>query len=309
MDKTILSALLALTMLSNSVVVHAAFFDELADKVIDRVGDTISDKFVNKAGDKAGEATDAVIGEDRSETSDVDEVGVEQSGQNVKAVPSLDLGGLNGMMDALQKPVTIDDSYSFPVSFITEVTSGGKTETIKQSMADHGFAMEVSKNEVTILDFKNRAMIMLDHQKKTKTAMSTDLIKTFAGMAKNNDLKSYAVSHITKTGKTKKILGYTAELWEYQDNAERGEAWIAKDVYFNLVEYSKKLSEIFGADNNSRLPLDFSKALGDTPTGYPLETTHYVNGKLDSQTKVIKIIDQTSTIKLNGYQLQNMMAQ
>lgn len=244
MSKSILLVLSTFAMLSNSVAVHAGFFDELTDKVIDRVGNTISDKFVNKAGDKAGEATDKVIGEDGSANQNTVQDGVDHSAQTVKATPNIDIGGLNDMMEALQKPVAIDESYAFPISLITEVTSQGKTQTIKQSMSDNSLAMEVSKNETTILDLKNRAMIMLDHQKKTKTAMSTDLIKKFAGMAKNNETQSYVVTRITKTGKTKKILGYTAELWEYQDNSEHGEVWVAKEVNFNLAEYCKKLSEL-----------------------------------------------------------------
>jgi hypothetical protein len=78
----------------------------------------------------------------------------------------------------------------------------------------------------------------------------------------------------TKTGETKKILGYTAEKFLYKDNEDQGEAWLTQELgSFKLFNNPMQKDE-----NTPQWQKDFNAA------GYfPLEVTE--NGK-----KVFEII-------------------
>lgn len=308
MKKTTLTALITLTILGSMTPAHADFFGDLTDKVIDRVGNTITDKITNKAGDKTEEATDAVI----NPTSKSNSKGTETTANEAaisEASPLGNMGNLGDMMSAIQKPVNIDDQYAFPLSIRMEVTSDGKAQTLKHSLSDNALYAEADSAQKVIMDFNHRAFIIIDEKNKTKMALSTDIMKQFANMAPKNNVESYEVSSMTKTGKTKQILGYPAEQWIYKDQEGNGEVWVTNSLNFDLIAFSKKMAEIFGSSAKNNLPIDFSKLTGKVPTGYPLESIHYVNGKEETRAKVIEVIEKPTTVKLQGYKMQSMMGQ
>lgn len=307
MKKTTFSALITLTIFGSMPTAHADFFGNLTDKVIDRVSNTISDKITNKAGDKAEEATDAVI--NPTSKSDTDAETTANEATATEAASFGNMGNLGDMMSAIQKPVTIDDQYTFPLSVRMEVTSDGKAQTLKQSMSDNAMYIEVDTAQSMVMDFDHRAFIMIDDKNKTKMPVSTDLMKQFANMAPKNNVESYEVSSMTKTGKTKKILGYPTEQWIYKDKDGNGEVWLTNSLDFDLIAFSKKMAATFGSTAKNNLPLDFSQLSDKAPTGYPLESIHFINGKEESRTKAIEVIEKPMTIKLQGYKMQSMLGQ
>jgi len=260
MKKTVIWVLVSIALVGNTATVHAGFFDKLAERVGESVANTVSDKIVGKASESAGKATDSMMNDTTQPTD-------QQASQNT-SVPSL--GGLGGMMAAIQKPVSIDDSYTFSLGVRTELTGDGRNQVITQSMSDNAFYIEPSSGQGMIMDFNNRAMIMLDEKRKTKTAMSTDLLQQFGGAMGSmggSTASSQSVSSISNTGQTKDILGYTAQLWVYQDAQSRGEVWVSSDLSFDMIGMSKKMVGLFGDRASGNLPLDFSKTSGDIHRG------------------------------------------
>jgi len=311
MKKSVFGVLISVVLISNSSLVYAGFLDKLVDRVGESVANTVSDKIVGKASDSAGQATDTVLDGSGQPVEQQESQYQTQQPSNTSQAPSM--GGLGGMFAAMQKPVSISDSYAFALGVRTEITNDGRTQLIKQSMSDSAFYMEPSNGHGIIMDFDNRSMIVLDNQRKTKTAMSTDLLKQFgnSGFANvgGSGSKAQSVPSISNTGQTKQILGYLAELWVYESGQSRGEVWVSSELSFDMINASKKLVKLFGDRASGNLSLDFSKTIGDIPQGYPLESVHFENGAEVSRSRVIEVVNNPQTIQLAGYQLQSMMGQ
>ncbi len=319
MNKTSLATAVATALLFTSFTSNAGFLDKLVDRVERRVEDTVADKIAKKAGDKAGEATDAVINPEERTDDSTQEAGelpnqarpVSQTAPSSKPPTMKGMGGLGSMMKAMQQPVDTDDSYRFDMAFVTESTYENKTDTMEQGFAKNAFYVKVDDQQSVIMDLDNKAMIMIDNKRKTKSAMSTDVMKQLASMgmaqSKSSKKQNSTPTKITRTGETKDILGYSTEKWTFEDDKHTGDVWIAKGLDFDFVAYSKRLIETFGGENNQAMTIDFSKLEGEIPMGYPLESTTYKNGKLESSNKVVSIYKEPLTVDLSGHKLKSMM--
>lgn len=135
------------------------------------------------------------------------------------------------------------DSYSFTTEVIYEMVSYDKGKltsmeyaillnpgkeymaTKMGAMTQDGKKTKMPMDMTTIMDFQNNAMIMIMEQQKMANIMSMDEL---SDMAENEETMEEAT--ITKTGQTKKILGYRCEEYKMTSADMEGNIWIAPKV-------------------------------------------------------------------------------
>lgn len=143
------------------------------------------------------------------------------------------------------EPIPVADNYTFESRLVYKLTteSGKKSNAMDYtvlinpgaeymatqmgSMEMDGKKSDAPMNVTSIMDYGNEAMIMIMEEQKMAQVMSLNIMNSIdtSGMVDNNVT-------IEKTGKTKKILGYTCfEYFMKSDDAE-GSIWIAEDVEF-----------------------------------------------------------------------------
>jgi|GEM_PF-1591505 len=150
-------------------------------------------------------------------------------------------------------------SYSFQKKLVYETGKLGgskeKTETISYYYGE-GAVMIIDGDKtdmVTISDFDNEAAITFDEKNKTATVMSTRWATQMAEKyAKDEELT------ITKTGNTKKILGYNCEEYIVLDKKNKYVQWVTSDI---RIDYSKAMATMV---KNMHMKIDGSDMRGQT---------------------------------------------
>lgn len=297
--------------------VKAGFLDKLSDRVKNQVENVIGGKIAKKAGEEAGEATDAVINPesndpDSEQSSNSNERDIKANSSKSASSSVSDMGGLGGMLQALQQKVNIEDQYTFMLTVEMEIVSEGDANKMEQSFSNDAFHVKIDENQSMILDIKNESMIMIDKKAKTKASMSSQIIKKMAKMGGANlngkVNQPQSIQRLKRTGETKKILGYTSNEWAYTEGRDKGEIWVTEEINFNFVDFNKRLISLFD-NGGGQFSVDFSNLKGQIPIGLPLESTNYVNGKIDSQMKMVSVSEKKHVIDLSDYREQSMLNQ
>jgi len=217
--------------------------------------------------------------------------------------------------------IPIGDSYTFNSNVIYEMQmlNDGKPAKMDYSLwfspAENyiGMAMQNLKTEndqknqvpemFTVLDEGHLAIIIIMEEQKMAQVMSMESIKNMAMENKEVDVKENTKEayKVEKTGKTKKILGYTAD--EYASQTDEGKItyWITKDLNFYQKNMFYSLNKSMGG-NNFELP-EYAK-------GFMLEMYFVGTAKDntgDTMSMVIKDIQKKNkTVTMQNYQLMNL---
>ena len=211
----------------------------------------------------------------------------------------------------MQQEVAIDDRYAFDFSVNAENAYGSKKSSINQKYSSSAFMIDDDKGNQIIMDLTNQAIVMLDNKAKTQTAMSAKLIQQMSAMGGSqfqaaNKTSTVNITNIKKTGKSKKIAGYSAEQWVFESESNRGEVWFTNKVDFDFVDFTKQLSQVFGG-KQSRAMFDFSSIEGDYPRGVIMESKTYKNDELESHYLVTKLNPKPTDIDLTGYTAKTLL--
>jgi hypothetical protein len=161
------------------------------------------------------------------------------------------------------KDCKIDDNYQFDHQFTSELrtfNNKGKLEnTFKirnllknQSNISGTEILESNIQEMpqstVIMNLETKKMITLVDQGGMKMAMCMDmdnpLIKSYMGEAEKEGTESRdKLGKMTKTGKTKTILGYQCEEWIAKDEEMSYKFWISDKSDIPMQEFYKNLGE------------------------------------------------------------------
>ncbi len=192
------------------------------------------------------------------------------------------------------------DEYTFlqTVTYETVELDSKKQDKTKTSYSINNSTI-LSQSEdgktTTIFDFENETMLTIDEKNKTATALSTKWATNMAANQMKKNEEKYGVATITKTGNTKKILGYDCVEYEVKDNENRYLNWITTDI---KADYSK----IMGSLNKSANVKNASNELNNQ--GVTMEVTTF-NKKGEPATRMTMIEYKVETIvkKLSDYQV------
>jgi hypothetical protein len=164
------------------------------------------------------------------------------------------------------------------------------------SVEENGKKSDVDVNVTTIMDYGNKAMIMIMEDQKMANVMSMNVVSAAI------DTSEVIDNNVTieKTGKTKEILGYTCDEYFMQSDDAEGSVWIATDVEF----VSKSLFDNMGNSSFARN----SGWLDEK--GMMMEMDMMVNeekSKKPSHMKMtmISMDEEKSSYKMSDYQTMN----
>ncbi len=249
----------------------AQFLENLGKRVEDKVEETITRKAEDKAEEKTEEAVDGVF----------------DAGKKKKKKTS------DGSSSEELKTTYV---FSFSATIVLESKEENTSNTMNQSYGDGYILGEMDGNRI-IQDFDAEKVIVMDDENKSATVMSMKWMDRMMESV-TKESKSDKSAKMVKTGKTKKILGYTC--YEYLITSDDGETriWFAPNVPFNYDNYIKSMAKIFGGKSNT-----IKKG-----QGYLMEMTTYdKNGKEISHMYVKSISEKIFNISLNDYTISSMM--
>lgn len=137
-------------------------------------------------------------------------------------------------------PVTYETTYIFDVNCTYQIDvkeEGSKSQTITYLFGKDAFKADVAEGTSMIWDSKNKVMITIMEAQKSAMVMSTDRVEAMMNQksAKSTGHES-SNAKITRTGKTKVILGYTCEEVLIESDEHKTQLWVAKDTGVNITE-------------------------------------------------------------------------
>lgn len=192
-----------------------------------------------------------------------------------------------------------ENSYSFDQQFTYEIEDPADKKNEKQQVT-YGYSetaiyTRMSDTKISVItDVKNEAMITFDEEEKAATVMSSRWMSGMMEkqMSKSNEASSKAT--VTRTGQTKKILGYTCEEYIIQDEKSKTVCWITKEIE---IDYMKT----FGSMSKGTPVSGLSGIEGQ---GMLMEMTGYdKKGEADVHMIMTEYKKETLTKKLGDYKV------
>jgi hypothetical protein len=234
-----------------------SMMERVAKKAAERLEQKTEDRLDKKADERIDKSLDSM---EESVTSD--NQGTPSPAKDTDAANQKRMGNLLGKMGISSEPVKYGDSYTFNSSMrinIKTIDKKGKVvndgEMISYLSEDDKYmayefvsgdinveAGDAPKNKgLFILDYDNHATLILSEENNQKTGVAYGLSEDFVQSASDEEdfeaIESssdeadldYTPSNIKKTGRTKDILGYKCQEYEYEDENTRGSFWLTKD--------------------------------------------------------------------------------
>lgn len=148
-----------------------------------------------------------------------------------------------------------------------------------------------------IMEYEKSQMVNLIDNGSSKMAMVVKINKEKVNEKAAEENKGVTIS---KSGRTKKICGYTCEEWVSTDEKGRkSEMWMSSEVAINTTA----AYAMFGGQQGQNMP----KMTGDPskyPSGYMMEiTTYETNGEKFTMTAIEVNLNAEKVIDTKGYQV------
>ena len=178
---------------------------------------------------------------------------------------------------------------AFQGKVVFNLETDGQKQAMDYYAKDKKFRMEVPDQGGYIL-FDSQTMNMYIVMDEQKMYMVSSMNSSSTGSA----------GSITKTGETKKILGYDCEKFLFVQDGSKGESWMTKDLG-SFMFFGQSQKEI----------ADWQKEILDE--GYfPLQVTEYDdNGNVESAYNVVEVTPQELSSDMfavpSSYQKLDMM--
>ncbi|MDN3641233.1 DUF4412 domain-containing protein [Lutimonas halocynthiae] len=289
-----LSLLISIISINN---LEAQLLKKLKKRVQEATEEVVIEKVAEKSAQETGKAMDSLLNIDPEYQSDY---------QNQ----------LNQMMLAGGESIPVEDSYAFDkkVMYKMEITGNDKPSIVNYEMwfSDNSeyMATRVQGNEspdsrdmpssmLSILDEKNKAMIVIMKEQKMAQVLSMDKIKNIAIEENEKDSVQTDFNSIKKTGRTKKILGHTCDEFISTNESNTFSFWVTEDLELFQKNMFFNLSKSLGGNSFNTIP--------EEAKGFMMEM-HYENSE-NNETTTMTVIDIQSiknTINMNEYQLMNL---
>lgn len=161
-------------------------------------------------------------------------------------------------MSAFLKPAKYDDSYSFDIHMVSEMTTinkKGKEENMTMEFFKQdgeNTAMRVKSAEkgdesmFLILDYGNESMITITEEKGEQQAFAMPMMKAYLGTDESyqemieENMEDF---NLEKTGRTKTILGYSCDEYQITSKDTNGTVWMTEDAGISTMELMGKLMQ------------------------------------------------------------------
>ena len=239
--------------------------DEGIDKGLDKMEDFLFGKKKKKKKEEIDENPDEAVKE-MENSLDASEYNEAYNSSDTDQEP--DMSKLFGSMGG---SVEVAESFEFNSSIdivVTTTDNKGKATIMNMTMLfpedNEYFGMETKgsdnpKEEIPpmkmIYDFENEQMItmMINGQQKIGMVISIDK-EQLSKWADDDDNDIDELPEWTKTGKTKKILGYTCDQYIFSNEDGKGEAWVTEDDDLNIGYAMNAMTNAQKQDNKNEYP-------------------------------------------------------
>jgi hypothetical protein len=220
------------------------------------------------------------------------------------------------------EPVPIENEYNFQYSTTMEVKSYKKDGSLESDATlvtfmnpgKHNFAYEFAGGDLNgdangkgiyIFDYKNKATIILSDQDGKHTGivyglnLMTNIDSLYNAGTDNTENPPADLSamnpHLKKTGRTKNIAGYKCEEYVYEDEMDKADFWISRDVKLQTRDL---MSSVFKS----------SMYANGMPWGFLMESNSL--DKESGQRTSLKVTEVNKTrdrkFDMSQYQITNM---
>lgn len=284
--------------------------------------DLASAQLLKRLGDKAKQATERVLERKTEEKVEkTTEDAVDEVFEAPKKVTKKNKDKENPVANS-QSEKTVEDSqypgnifsgdanyesqYLFSVTATIELEDSSadvQKMTMKQGYGKQSLITEMeSGNTPIIVDMKNQSAVMLDIKAGTAQVMSLDWMEKMMGGNNTTEETSTNQPKVVKTGKTKKINGYTCYEYNIFHEAGKINAWFAPDVKFEYQDYLRGMAKMF-----SKKAEENPSQLLNTQYGYVMEMTAFTKqNKKQSSMKVIKLEEKVRMITMSLFKIQKI---
>ena len=272
--RTTLTLIVILALCTPSIQAQG-FFNKLKEQVGGAVEDEVSNKAEEESREKTRDVLDGIFDgkEKESEGSSQTREGSEEEGEYEDAgdYSGADMDELNGMLEALMgdmnKAAALPDDYTFDFVIESRFREGDEDwqpMTMLFDTKSDVIAFKITQDgetSTTVIDPERdlMAVYMVD-KKGNKEAMAMANMLSMAGALNQSGYgEEIEVENpnFRKTGRTKKIAGYTAEEYEGEGDGEKGYMWMSRDL---PVSMSGALTPIFDQMGTSAQMPDYPGA-------------------------------------------------
>lgn len=266
-----------------------------------------TEKAVNKGIDKIEENIEA---DEDNNMKQID--GEEDNVNNANRNVNKRMNNIYQNMGVGNADIKTEKSYSFTgvIRMDTEVKKADEDKSTQSQLYNYvddnskTFAYKViSENDesaLIIMDAANGAMIILSEKDGEKTAVVTKFDLTSDEDEYENSDEKLSISNaeadenvsFVKTGRTKKIVGYTCEEYQYEDSEEKSTIWITDEIEYDIAKAMGQAID----------DVEFSE---NYPNGFNMETTVISKEDDSKMHSIVKEIDfdKKTTISLDGYKI------
>lgn len=222
-------------------------------------------------------------------------------GSNSSAMDSEEASKAMEMMQQMMgasADIDLPSSYSFDfmISYSMSDASGQESEYSTWVSKGEKYSMIKTSEDpnMMIMDDERQIFITLDDKEKEATAMSSKMMGNMGNMAAQKNAGDNTGNNLSKTGRTKNILGYKSE--EYIIETPNREAkvviWLSNDVGINVSQESPMLTSLFQGAS-------FGKEQG----GFLMELHSIESGGQESHMTVKEISKRGKTIRMKDYKV------
>lgn len=314
--------LAALMMLLAVNTLNAQIVNDLlkktTKKTVNKTTESATENASEKASDKLSKFLKNKVKESENNTSTESENTDENTNEQNSSTESdvNPLGNLVNQLSGNGEKINTESVYHFDayIAYHIKTKKEGEDETNGEMKSyycansdDNAFEFEDKNTQQTtvfISDFKNKALLMLSQKDGKKSGFVMPLSEqetTIENLEDENDEQEVESEDVNalqyrKTGRTKKILGYTCDEYVGEDNDSKAEIWTTTQLKFSSNKGLSKLSEMHGVNSGAAYP-----------NGFVMEM--HTTGKKDNSKidMVVTAIDESTSKKISaeGYQLIN----
>jgi len=278
-----------------------------AEKQVEKRVEKKAEEQVEKELDKAEKRFDEAMESDEDESEDNTRSSDKARLQNI-----MKGFGLSG------EPVPIADEYQFShliqMHFESYNKNGKKKDEGEfithfdpnaKSMAYQALSGDAADMGLFIIDIENEAIIILSEDGNEKNGIVYGMGGYFATLGQTYEEEELDLSetpetylanpNVSKTGKTKTIAGFKCEEYVYEDEYNKSNIWITKDIKLNSKDF---MSTLFKTSM-------YSHGMG---WGYMMEATTVDKEDGDKSVMRVTKVDDSSNIKftLSNYKITNL---
>lgn len=191
-------------------------------------------------------------------------------------------------------------SYMFKSSVIYQIEDlkkAGEALVVNYSFGDQVIKMDPANQEMSIItDSKNAVMIMLNHKDKTATVMSANMMEAAMKQQASNQNTGKPAAKITKTGKTKMILGYKCEEMIIESTVKI-EVWVTTETGIDISNAFVNMAKT----SMSQIPDEAFSG------GVLMEMTSYTaEGKAETHMLMTALSKETKTVNIGAYKITKL---